>query len=489
MTRKININILSWNVRGMNDRDKRLSVRQSVLVEKPDFVTFQETKLRSINTTMLREMCGRRLDQYLELPAQGTRGGVLLAWCQHKYTLLSSDIREYTVTAAFQNRSDATKLTFTAVYGPTTQRQRCHFFNELRAVRPPVTIPWVVGGDINVTAASEDRNINGNTWRSTLSFAGLVNELGLINLQLSGRSYTWSNDRQAPHFARLDRFLISTEWNAQFPNSAQRALPNTSSDHCPLLLSSKTGFKRSTFFRFENMWLRFQQFLDVVKAAWESAPVATTPAQLHSKLINLQHQIKAWSKGQIGVIKCNLMACRDFLSWIDKIKEQRMATQLEKWVATVIKRRHTTLAELEEDLWRQRARTRWEIHGDRNTKYFHATASNRKRANMITQIEHDGILHSDHNTKAKVFFEYFLKLMGTPSSQMPAVHWQNLYPTPYSLPEMSATITAKEIHDAIVQWPNNKSSGPDGFSGEFYKFFASMLVPDLEGVFKRIMET
>lgn len=174
MNHNIKINILSWNVRGLNERDKRLSVRQSVLADKPDFVTFQETKIQHINPVMLREMCGRRLGQYLELPAQGTRGGVLMAWCQNKYTLISSDIREYTVTAFFKNCNDSAELTFTAVYGPTTQRQRHDFYNELRAVQPHASVPWVIAGDFNVTATPGDRNVNNNTWRSTLSFAGLI---------------------------------------------------------------------------------------------------------------------------------------------------------------------------------------------------------------------------------------------------------------------------------------------------------------------------
>lgn len=72
---------------------------------------------------------------------------------------------------------------------------------------------------------------------------------------------------------------------------------------------------------------------------------------------------------------------------------------------------------------------------------------------------------------------------------MPTVYWQNLYPTPHNLQELSTPLTTEEIHEAIAQWPNNKSSGPDGFSGEFYKFFASILVPDLHGVFKWVMET
>lgn len=236
-----------------------------------------------------------------------------------------------------------------------------------------------------MSAAPDDRNVAGNSWRSTLSFSALISELGLLNMNLAGRNYTWSNGQQSPHLARLDRFLISNDWNTKFPNSIQRAIPNSSSDHCPLTLTANTGFKRSKFFRFENFWLRLPALQEIVTASWTATPTAQTPTQLHHKFTNLQQQIKRWANEQIGTIKKQILTCRDFMSWIDKAKELRQLTRLERLILAVIKQRHSYIAVLEEDIWRQRARTKWELHGDRGTKYFHAVASKSKRCNAITQ--------------------------------------------------------------------------------------------------------
>jgi hypothetical protein len=35
--------------------------------------------------------------------------------------------------------------------------------------------------------------------------------------------------------------------------------------------------------------------------------------------------------------------------------------------------------------WRQWAKEEWLVHGDKNSKYFHASASQRRRANMISR--------------------------------------------------------------------------------------------------------
>lgn len=213
----------------------------------------------------------------MQLSAQGTRGGILLAWRQCKYRLVSSQTKKYTLTATFRNCQDLKEFAFTAVYGPSNWQQREQFFEEIRQAQPDNNIPWAIAGDFNVTAAPEERNVSSNNWRATMAFAELISELTLLNLRLEGRSFTWSNDRQSPHLARLDRFLISADWNTRFPNSRQCALPNSSSDHCPLLLIANAGFKKMRFFRFENMWLRFPLFQDLIRNFWQTAPTAKNP--------------------------------------------------------------------------------------------------------------------------------------------------------------------------------------------------------------------
>jgi hypothetical protein len=62
-----------------------------------------------------------------------------------------------------------------------------------------------------------------------LQFRELISDLGLIDIPLRGRRFTWSNARTDPSVAKLDRFLISAEWSSQFPNTSQATLPNSSS--------------------------------------------------------------------------------------------------------------------------------------------------------------------------------------------------------------------------------------------------------------------
>ena len=146
MSIHLKINLMTWNVSGLNESPKRIAVRQTVLLERPDILGFQETKISQIDTATLREICRRHLNQFVMLPSQGTRGGILVTWNQSRYTLLHSEAQRWTLLVRLQDNRDSSTLLFTSVYGPTNQRDRWSFFENL-STRPTDGTPWVIGGD------------------------------------------------------------------------------------------------------------------------------------------------------------------------------------------------------------------------------------------------------------------------------------------------------------------------------------------------------
>jgi endonuclease/exonuclease/phosphatase family metal-dependent hydrolase len=55
---------------------------------------------------------------------------------------------------------------------------------------------------------------------------------------MSGRRFIWANSMHNPTFEKLDRILVSTEWEQKFPLAKVMALSRDISDHTPLLLDN-----------------------------------------------------------------------------------------------------------------------------------------------------------------------------------------------------------------------------------------------------------
>jgi hypothetical protein len=62
---------------------------------------------------------------------------------------------------------------------------------------------------------------------------------------MSGRKYTWANNMTVPTFEKLDRILLTTEWEEKFSLSMVQALPRGISDPTPLLLKSGGNTSRA----------------------------------------------------------------------------------------------------------------------------------------------------------------------------------------------------------------------------------------------------
>ncbi|KAJ1703910.1 hypothetical protein LUZ63_003689 [Rhynchospora breviuscula] len=131
----------------------------------------------------------------------------------------------------------------------------------------------------------------------------------------------------------------------------------------------------------------------------------------------------------------------------------------------------------------QRSAANWRLKGDQNNAYFHAMASARKRRNLIESVLVDGSDVCDHNSKARAFHSFFCSLMGAASPDsglLENLEWSMLYPTSGTFPvNLAEPISDQEIRRTISDWPSNKSPGPDGYTGEFYKFFLEEMIPDI----------
>jgi hypothetical protein len=91
---------------------------------------------------------------------------------------------------------------------------------------------------------------------------------GLKEIRLLGKQYTWANNLPDPTYEKLDRVLISAEWDQAFPRAVVAVMNRDISDHMPLLLKYGAPPPYCNSFRYKNCWMEREGFMDIVKESW-----------------------------------------------------------------------------------------------------------------------------------------------------------------------------------------------------------------------------
>jgi hypothetical protein len=80
------------------------------------------------------------------------------------------------------------------------------------------------------------------------------------------RTCSWSNNQSCPIMAKLDRILVSIEWDIKYPLAQVTMLPKGVSNHKPLKITfGEKDQSREPIFRFEKWWLEIEGFADIVR--------------------------------------------------------------------------------------------------------------------------------------------------------------------------------------------------------------------------------
>jgi len=144
------VKILSWNVRGLNDINKRSTIKSLIRKWNPDVICLQETKLEEWSSLITGQLWGNRWASWAELKANGTRGGIIILWDKRNWVNISTHQGIYTVSCMLESVQENFRWCFTRVYGPHTNIEREDLWYELAAIRGVWDDSWVIGGDFNV---------------------------------------------------------------------------------------------------------------------------------------------------------------------------------------------------------------------------------------------------------------------------------------------------------------------------------------------------
>jgi hypothetical protein len=268
-------------------------------------------------------------------------------------------------------------------------------------------------GDFNFIRSQDNRNKPGGDVNEMFLFNDIIGHLGLLELPLKGRRYTWSNMQREPLLDQLDLFFTSQHWISDYPNSM--VLPLAKKDLIMFLvwLILTHLYLRQRFFRFENYWVDLPGFTDCVTQSWERGSAKLySSAIIADKLKGLRQELKKWHMS-LARLKLLIQNCNKVLLILDTLEEERPLFRAEFNFRLIVKLHLEELLLAECNYWKKRCTIRWIKQGEDNTKKFHAMATERFRRNTIAMLhDSDGNEVSDHHAMASLLWAEYKNRMG-----------------------------------------------------------------------------
>eukprot|EP00253_Pinus_taeda_P001635 PITA_01635 len=127
------------------------------------------------------------------------------------------------------------------------------------------------------------------------------------------------------------------------------------------------------------------------------------------------------------------------------------------------------------NLWRQKSRIQWLKEGEQNTKFFHRSTLDYRGVNKILSLKNDqGECIENHQGIATLLTEHFNNIAQEPEiDRTEAIRNLIKSITEFISNEqnqaLSREVSLEEVEEVVKEMPNDKASGLDGFTINFYK--------------------
>ena len=122
------------------------------------------------------------------------------------------------------------------------------------------------------------------------------------------------------------------------------------------------------------------------------------------------------------------------------------------------------LLDREEQMWHQCAHVKWIQCGDKNTKYFHDTATQRKRRNFIKGLlDYQRVWHREEDAVSALLVGYYESLFTSsdPHNLDSVLDGVQAVVTKDMNAKLLETYTTEEVAVAIKEMAPLKAPGPD----------------------------
>ncbi|MCH80013.1 LINE-1 reverse transcriptase like, partial [Trifolium medium] len=469
---------------------KKRKVRDLISVEKVDFLALQETKLEAVSGSFCNSLWGSAECDWVALPAVGNSGGILSIWRKSLGSVVFSFSGDGFVGVCLDLVEKQVRCGVINVYAKCNLVDKRRLWSDiLMTTRGFGGVVWCVVGDFNsVIDLTERRGVGSNVTnfpsREMVEFGQFLSDLELVDMPITGRQFTWSHPNGIT-MSRLDRILLSSDWFLLWGNPNVWVAPRDVSDHCPLILRYDSADWGAKPFRFNNFWLKNNQFKELIAKTWERQHVSGWMGYiLKDRLKDLKVVIKRWNSETYGKPDVRKKMLVEHIKDLD-VKSETTGISAEE--VEMRKRLFvdlwTLLKSIDASIF-QRSRSRWIKEGDANTSYFHARVNARGRRNLIVALQtENGLVEGPANVRQATvsFYKQHFSKEEWKRPTLDGVVFPVLSEENNSI--LTAPFTIEEIEGVVKECDGSRCPGPDGFNFAFIKEFWTLMKNDVRILF------
>ncbi|KAF5465302.1 hypothetical protein F2P56_015322 [Juglans regia] len=463
---------ISWNCRGLGN-PRTVNILNLLIKDKsPNMLFFMETKCSKNRIEELSKIL--HFDSCMAVDSRGSSGGLALMW---KRTLDISiyNYSRWHISAYVKEGCDRNPWLLTGFYGHPETAKRDMSWDLLKLIKLENQVAWLCCGDFNeITCLNEKSGGGTRPYRQMEKFREVIMECSLKQFLTRGSKFTWSNNRRGRDFTKekLDRGLANPSWLNRFNDSCCQVLPAMNSDHSPLLIRVSTkeviNQGKPFLFRFEAAWNLKAECSNIIKRAWNEMAMGSEGAVgMNRRLKKCSLALKKWN------VSDNMRTPKAITAKMKRLEEMQDSNQGNQVEAIQQLQKELETALVEDDLkWKQRAKQHWLQNGDKNTKFFHLHATQRRKTNKISQVlDHNNCVITEKEEIGNVFTSFFSDLFTSSNPYNIEGCLEDVSPkvSPVMNELLLQKFTEEEVKVAVFQMKGMGSPGPDGFPALFYQ--------------------
>ncbi|GLU16530.1 hypothetical protein SLE2022_329610 [Rubroshorea leprosula] len=463
--------VLSFNVRGLGNMVKRRELGRLVREEKPNLLFLQETKLEGVEEWLCKKLWYSDDFDWNMKSSVGASGGLICMWDKSLFVKLGEFTGDGYLGIKGQWGVKKEVCFFVNIYAPNDRKKKAALWDELRQRIVEEGGRWMLAGDFNAVRSMDERR--GKTGESVdmKDFDLFIETAGLVDSKLINGKFTWYRP-DGTAMSRLDRILMTVEMSRMGGEWVQQGLKRNISDHCAIVLKTRTTDWGPKPFRVLDAWQHHPEFRKVVEDKWNELVVdGFAGYKCIQKLKMLKQFLKSWNQDVFRDLETQFQRAASTVAELD-MKNEEVALEEEeleeRWQGfqalwDIMRKR--------ESIWKQKSRSNWAKWGDANSRYFHQIANGRKAHNNIVGISCDGRWIEEPEVIKREVVGYFRRVFANDSRNRPK-------PAGIGFKMISQEMTAwlerpfstEEIEEGLKSCEGTKAPGPDGYNFSFIKY-------------------